>query len=91
MPKIIEVEKIVEKIVPVIEYRNAREIFNHIEVEHQVVERIVERLVPIEKIVERIVEVPQIVEKIVQVNNTVTEVREVEVIREKIVIQKEIQ
>jgi len=34
IPKIIEVEKIVEKMVPIVEYRNAREVLNHIEVQH---------------------------------------------------------
>ena len=63
----IEIEKIVEKVVPIVEYRNAREILNHIEVQHQIVERIVEKPVIIEKVVERVVEVPQVIEKIVEV------------------------
>lgn len=34
IPKVIEVEKIVEKIVPVVEYRNAKETENHIEIRY---------------------------------------------------------
>ena len=55
VPQIVEVEKIVEKIVPQIEYRNAREVQNHIEVQHVPVDRIVEKPIPIVKTVEKIV------------------------------------
>lgn len=41
VPKVIEVERIVEKIVPIIEYRNAKETENHIETKYQIVDRIV--------------------------------------------------
>lgn len=61
VPQIIEVEKIVEKIVPQIEYRNAKEVENHIEVRHQVVDRIIEKPIPIIQTVEKIIEIPQIV------------------------------
>lgn len=67
----IEVEKIVEKVVPVIEYRNAKEIENHIEIRHDIVDRIIEKPIPIIQTVERIVEVPQIVEKVVTVERVV--------------------
>lgn len=67
----IEVEKIIEKVVPVIEYRNAKEIENHIEIRHDIVDRIVEKPIPIIQTVERIVEVPQIVEKVVTVERVV--------------------
>ena len=63
----IEVEKIIEKVVPVIEYRNAKEIENHIEIRHDIVDRIIEKPIPIIQTVERIVEVPQIIEKVVTV------------------------
>ena len=67
----IEVEKIVEKVVPVIEYRNAKEIENHIEIRHDIVDRIIEKPIPIIQTVERIVEVPQIVEKVVTVERVI--------------------
>lgn len=67
----IEVEKIIEKVVPVIEYRNAKEIENHIEIRHDIVDRIIEKPIPIIQTVERIVEVPQIVEKVVTVERVV--------------------
>ena len=77
VPQIIEVEKVVEKIVPKIEYRNAKEIFNHIEVEHVVVDRIVEKVVPVIQTVEKVVEVPQVIDRIVERVITETELREV--------------
>ena len=67
----IEVEKIIEKVVPVIEYRNAKEIENHIEIRHDIVDRIIEKPIPIIQTVERIVEVPQIVEKVVTVERVI--------------------
>lgn len=67
----IEVEKIIEKVVPVIEYRNAKEIENHIEIRHDIVDRIIEKPIPIIQTVERIVEVPQIIEKVVTVERVV--------------------
>lgn len=63
---------------------------NHIEVKHEIVERIIEKPVPIIQTVEKIIEVPQIVEKIVTVENTIREPYEVEIIKEKIVIQDRI-
>lgn len=47
--------------VPVVEYRNAKEVQNYVEVQFTVVDRIVEKLVPVVHVVERIKEVPQIV------------------------------
>ena len=60
-----------EKIVKEVEIMTAKEIENHIEVRHVIVDRIVEKPVVIIQREERIVEVPQIIEKIVQVTNTV--------------------
>ena len=71
VPQIIEVEKIDEKIVVQIEYRNAKEVENHIETRHTIVDRIIEKPIPIIQTVEKIVEVPQIVERIVQTTNTI--------------------
>lgn len=90
VPKIIEVEKRVEIVVPVIEYRNAREVENHVEIQHQIVERIVEKPVHIIQTIEKIVEVPQIIEKVVTLVNTVTQVVEVERVVEKIVVEERI-
>lgn len=56
-----------EKCVPVVEYLNAREVENHIQIQHQIVEKIVEKPIPIHVYIEKIKEVPQIVEKIVEV------------------------
>ena len=61
-----------EKIVPVIEYRSAREVENHIEIKYQIVDRIVEKIVPVVQIKERIKEVPQQIEVIKQVTNVIT-------------------
>ena len=47
IPKVIEVEKIVEKVVEVKEHIPVKEINNHIEVKVEVVDRIVEKPVPI--------------------------------------------
>lgn len=47
IPKVIEVEKIVEKIVPQKEVITAQQIDNHIEIRYEIVDRIVERPVPI--------------------------------------------
>ena len=56
-----------EKIVNTVEYRPAKETSNHIEQVPQIIERIVEKVVPVIQTVERIKEVPTIVEKIVEV------------------------
>ena len=72
MPTVVEVERVVEKIVPVIEYRSAREVENHIEIKYQIVDRIVEKIVPVVQIKERIKEVPQQIEVIKQVTNVIT-------------------
>lgn len=90
MPQVIEVEKIIEKIVPQIEYRNAKEIENHIEIRYQIVDRIIEKPIPIIQTVEKLVEVPQIIERIVQTNTIIREPYEVPVIREKIIVQDRI-
>lgn len=75
-----EVEKIVEKIVKEVEIVTAKEVDNHIEVKHQIVDRIIERPVVIIQREERIVEVPQVVEKVVTITNTIEVPREVQVI-----------
>jgi hypothetical protein len=54
-------DRVVEKIVEVVKYRNAREIVNHVVDLPQPVEVIVEKLVPVIQTVERIVEVPTMV------------------------------
>lgn len=79
-PVIIEVEKIVEKLVNSIEYRPAREVVNYVEQVPKIVERIIEKIVPIIQTVEKIKEVPKIVEKIVEVRVEVPTVKEVKVI-----------
>ena len=47
--------------VPVVEYRNAKEVENHIEVRNNIVDRIIEKPIPIIQTVEKIIEVPQII------------------------------
>lgn len=71
VPEIVEVEKVVEKIVKEVDVVTAKEVENHIEVRNQVVDRIVEKPVVIVQREERIVEVPQVFEKVVTVTNTV--------------------
>jgi hypothetical protein len=51
------------------------------------VDRIVEKIVVVPQYRDRIVEVPQKIEVIKTALNVVTEIREVEVVREKLVIQ----
>jgi hypothetical protein len=80
----------VEKIVPQIEVVTAKQIDNYVEVRYEIVDRIVEKPIPIIQTVERVVEVPQIVEKVVIVERVVQEIKEVEKIVEKIVIQESI-
>jgi hypothetical protein len=45
--KVEVVECVVEKVVPVIEYRKALEVHNHIETIHKPVDRIVQKIVPV--------------------------------------------
>lgn len=73
IPELIEVEVLVEKIVKEIEYVIETEQVPYIQTEHKIVERIVEKLIPIIQIEERIVEVPQVIEKIVEIR-TIEEV-----------------
>lgn len=61
IPKIIEVEKLVEVIIPQKEVIVAQQINNHVEVRYEIVDRIIEKPIPIIQTVERIVEVPQII------------------------------
>ena len=90
VPQIIEVEKIVEKIVERVDYKIEKEMIPYVQIETRIVDRIIEKPIPIIQKEEKIVQVPQIVEKIVQVTNTVQELKEVEIIKEKIVIQDRI-
>lgn len=85
IPEIVEVEKIVEKIVKEVDVVTAKEVENHIEVRNQIVDRIIEKPVIIIQREERIVEVPQVFEKIVTVTNTIEVPKEVQVVVEKIV------
>lgn len=85
-----EVEKIVERIVKSVEYRNAREVVNHVETIPEIIEIKIEKPVPVIQVIEKIVEVPKTIEKIVQVQIEVPRVQTVEVIREKIVYQDRI-
>lgn len=55
VPEIVEVEKIVEKIVKEIEVVTAKEVDNHIEIRNVIVDRIVEKPVVIIQREERIV------------------------------------
>lgn len=75
MPKIHEVEKIIE-----VERSHTVKVEVPVEVE-----RIVQKLVPVERLIEKVVQVPQMIDKIiaVQVQNTIVE--EVERIVEKVV------
>lgn len=77
VPKVEIIERIVEKAVPIVEYRKALEVSNHIETIHKPVDRIVEKIVPVIKTVERIVEVPQVIEKVVEVVHEKVTVKEV--------------
>lgn len=58
---------------------------NHVETIYEVVDRIIEKPIPIIQTVERIVEVPQVIEKVVAVQNEVVRIQEIKVIEEKIV------
>ena len=83
-------DRIVEKPVEVIKYRNAREVVNQIVNVPEIIEVIVEKPVPIVQVVEKIVEVPKTIEKIVQVMVEVPRVQEVKVIEEKVVYRDRI-
>jgi hypothetical protein len=51
----------VERVVKSIEYRNAREVVNHIEHIPEIVEIRIEKPVPVIQVIEKIVEVPKTV------------------------------
>jgi hypothetical protein len=67
-------------LVNTIQYKPAREVVNYVEHVPQIIERVVEKIVPIIQIVERIKEVPRIVEKIVEVRVEIPVVKEIKVI-----------
>ena len=90
VPQVIEVEKIVEKIVEKQVVINAKEVENHIEVRNNIVDRIIEKPIPIIQTVEKLVEVPQAIEKIVTIENVIREPFEAPVVHEKIVVQDRI-
>lgn len=79
-----------ERIVKSVEYRNAREIVNHIETIPEIVEIRIEKPVPVVQTIEKIVEVPKIIEKIVQVQIEVPRVETIEIIVEKVVYRDRI-
>ena len=86
--RVVEVERIVPKIVEtekVIEVEKPTTLTVEVPVE---VEKIVEKVVSVDKILEKIVQVPQLIEKVVQVHTDNTEIREVDRIVEKIVVQQ---
>ena len=75
VPTIVEVEKIVEKVVRDTEVKVVKQNNLEIEVAIEVVDRIVEKIVVVDNYIEKLVEVPKIIEKIVQVKNTETLVK----------------
>ena len=59
----------------------------YVQVEHKIVERIIEKPIPIIQREEKIMQVPQIIEKIVEARTIQQELKEVEVLRDNIIIQ----
>lgn len=65
VPKIVEVEKVIEKLVPVVEVKEVEKVNNVVVPLVKEVEKVVDRRVEIPMIQERIVKVPEIINQVV--------------------------
>ena len=85
VPKIVEIERLVEKLVEVPKVVELEVLVPQLIKVNQIIERLVEKIVPITTIREVIKEITTNSEKIVAVNNTNTQIKEVQVFRDKII------
>lgn len=65
MPKIVEVEKFVEKLVPVVEVREIEKVNNVVVPLVKEVEKVVDRRIEVPIVHEKIVKVPEVINQVV--------------------------